>query len=430
MDGLTSNRSFKGNSSKFPSGLFIYHSKALTNPFFSFPPQYHALGLLYQIKKNDKLAITKLVAKFSRASLKSPYAYCFLIRVATHQLQEEKDNPETSLFDFIESCLRHKSDMVIYEAASAIVSLPSTTPKELASAVSVLQLLCSSPKPSLRYAAVKTLNKISISHPAAVTACNLDLENLITDQNRSIATLAITTLLKTGNEGSVDRLMKQIASFMSEISDEFKIVVVDAIRSLCMKFPRKHAVMMTFLASMLREEGGYEYKQAIVNTIIAIIEENPEAKESGLSHLCEFIEDCDYLQLATRILHLLGREGPQTTTPAKYIRYIYNRVILETAEVRAAAVSALAKFGASSEDLLPSVLVLLQRSMLDEDDEVRDRASFYFGVLSFKDKALSSAYILNSKFYWFQIVLLIYFLNGFGIKLSFPYSSKNLKVLF
>ena len=37
-----------------------------------------------------------------------------------------------------------------------------------------------------------------MKHPAAVTACNLDLENLITDVNRSIATLAITTLLKVG----------------------------------------------------------------------------------------------------------------------------------------------------------------------------------------------------------------------------------------
>lgn len=359
--------------------------------------QYHALGLLYQIKKNDKLAITKLVQKFSKSSLRSPYAYCFLIRVAAHQLEEEKDgNVDTNLFDFIESCLRHKSDMVIYEAASAIVSLKCMTAKELASAVSVLQLLCSSPKPALRYASVKTLNKIAITHPAAVTACNLDLETLITDQNRSIATLAITTLLKTGNESSVDRLMKQIASFMSEISDEFKIVVVEAIRSLCLKFPRKHSVMMSFLASMLREDGGYEYKRSIVNTIITIIEDNPEAKEAGLSHLCEFIEDCDYLQLATRILHLLGREGPRTTTPAKYIRYIYNRVILECAEVRAAAVTALAKFGASSDDLLPSILVLLQRSMLDEDDEVRDRASFFYGVLSQRDKALASAYILNN----------------------------------
>lgn len=97
-------------------------------------------------------------------------------------------------------------------------------------------------------------NQVAIKHPAAVTACNLDLENLITDVNRSIATLAITTLLKTGNESSVDRLMKQISTFMSEISDEFKIVVVQAIRSLCSKFPRKHNVLMTFLAQMLRDE--------------------------------------------------------------------------------------------------------------------------------------------------------------------------------
>lgn len=55
----------------------------------------------------------------------------------------------------------------------------------------------------------------------------------------------------------------------------------------------------------------------------------------GLSHLCEFIEDCEHTVLATRILHLLGREGPRTQKPAKYIRFIYNRVILENAAVRA-----------------------------------------------------------------------------------------------
>lgn len=68
-----------------------------------------------------------------------------------------------------------------------------------------------------------------MTHPAVVTACNMDLENLITDSNRSIATLAITTLLKTGAESSVERLMKQIATFVSEISDEFKIVVVQVV---------------------------------------------------------------------------------------------------------------------------------------------------------------------------------------------------------
>lgn len=65
-----------------------------------------------------------------------------------------------------------------------------------------------------------------MTHPSAIVSCNLDLENLISDSNRSIATLAITTLLKIGAESSVDRLMKQISSFVNEISDEFKIVVV------------------------------------------------------------------------------------------------------------------------------------------------------------------------------------------------------------
>lgn len=355
--------------------------------------EFHALCLLYHVQKNDKIALFKLVSKSRK--FRSPYSYCLQIRIAAKLIEREDAGSESELFDFIESCLRHKSEMVIYEAAQAIVQLKNTTAKDLAPAVSVLQLFCSSPKPTLRFAAVRTLNKVAIKHPAAVTACNLDLENLITDVNRSIATLAITTLLKTGNESSVDRLMKQISSFMSEISDEFKIVVVQGIRSLCSKFPRKHNVLMTFLAQMLRDEGGFDYKKEIVECIISTIEENPEAKEAGLAHLCEFIEDCEHTVLATKILHLLGREGPRTPTPSKYIRFIYNRVILENAAVRAAAVSAIAKFGAHCEDLQQSCIVLLERCQLDTDDEVRDRATFYVNVLKQNQKNLSSAYILN-----------------------------------
>ena len=61
------------------------------------------------------------------------------------------------------------------------------------------------------------------------------------------------------------------------------------------------------------------------------------------------------------ILYFTGIEGPKATNPAKYIRYIFNRVILENAPIRAAAVSTLAKFGAISEELLPNILVLLHR---------------------------------------------------------------------
>jgi coatomer subunit gamma len=44
--------------------------------------QYPALGLLYQIRRTDKHGIRKLIAKFSKYGLRSPYAYCFLVRPA------------------------------------------------------------------------------------------------------------------------------------------------------------------------------------------------------------------------------------------------------------------------------------------------------------------------------------------------------------
>ena len=157
--------------------------------------------------------------------------------------------------------------------------------------------------------------------------------------------------------------MKQITSFMSEISDEFKVIIVEAIRSLCLKFPAKHASMLSFLSGVLRDEGGYDFKRAVVEAIFDMIKFIGDCKEQALLHLCEFIEDCEFTKLSVRILHLLGLEGPKAPQPTKYIRYIYNRVVLENATVRAAAVASLAKFGINSHDekLGKSVKVLLNR---------------------------------------------------------------------
>lgn len=156
---------------------------------------------------------------------------------------------------------------------------------------------------------------------------------------------------------------------MPDITDDFKIEVVEAIRVLCLKFPNKHRPLMNFLSSILREEGGFDYKRAIVDSILTLIEVIPDAKDTGLSHLCEFIEDCEFSYLSTQILHVLGQMGPSMTEPGRFIRFIYNRIILENATVRAAAVSSLAKFG-YVDDLRPKILVLLNRALYDNDDEV------------------------------------------------------------
>ncbi|CAK4616271.1 hypothetical protein LEN26_001696 [Aphanomyces euteiches] len=339
--------------------------------------QYHALALLYQIRQHDKLAVSKLITQLQKTNLKSNLACCLLIRYSASLLADDLTGPNSRpLYQFLEKMLRHKSEMVLYEAARAICSLPLDS-RDLSPAITVLQILLSSVRPTLRFAAVRTLSQVALVQPMLIAKCNEDLETLIGDSNRSIATLAITTLLKTGAESSVDRLMKQINTFMGEIADEFKIVVVEAIRNLCLKYPQKHRMLLNSLSTFLREEGGLEFKKTITDAILEIVQQLPEAKEPGLLHLCEFIEDCEFTLLSCKILHVLGQLGPTTPTPSRYIRFIYNRIILENATVRASAVSALTTFAVRVPELAPSVRTLLQRCLVDDDDEVRDRATLY-----------------------------------------------------
>ncbi|EIE85792.1 hypothetical protein RO3G_10502 [Rhizopus delemar RA 99-880] len=353
--------------------------------------QYHGLGLLYLIRQHDRVAIAKLVQAFFSTSgqndmLKNPAAVCMLIRCACKVLEDDPGSVRR-IYELLGSYLKHKSDMVKLEAARAICEMKDTTSNEIHPAISVLQSFLSSPKPTLRLASVRTLNNLALRKPSAVISCNLDIESLVSDSNRSIATIAITTLLKTANETSIDRLMSQISKFMGDASDEFKVIIVSTVHSLCIKFPRKQVEMLTFLGSLLRDGGGYDFKKTVVEAMFDIVHVISESKDLALSYLCEFIEDCEFTKLSVRILHLLGVEGPKTNSPTKYIRHIYNRVILENTIVRAAAVNALAKFGLSTseDDVKSNIKVLLIRCQDDSDDEVRDRATLALELMKQRD---------------------------------------------
>ena len=346
--------------------------------------QYHALGLMYQLRKHDRLAVTKLLASVKK-NVRSPFASCLLIRLIVTLLRETSatNDENAPFYSYLASCLRNTNDLVMYEAARALSTndLPGLTTKLLSGAIAALQSLLGNPKATLRFAGIRTLNEVALKHTKEVQLCNPDIEGLISDQNRNIATLAVTTLLKTGDVESVDRLIKEISNFMGELSDEFKVILISAVHTLCGKFPQKYRVLIVFLSDILREEGGYTYKKAIIDSILGIMKDVPESKEMALSSLCEFIEDCEFAQLSIQVLDLVGREGPNTSLPSRYIRYIYNRVILETPPIRSAAVQALASFGIRLPALRPSIIKLLRRILHDSDDEVRDRATFFLSLL-------------------------------------------------
>jgi coatomer protein complex subunit gamma len=69
----------------------------------------------------------------------------------------------------------------------------------------------------MRFGAIRALNLIAIRDPGAVSYCNTELESLISDPNRAISTAAITTLLRTGSEASIERLMQHILTLFSAL---------------------------------------------------------------------------------------------------------------------------------------------------------------------------------------------------------------------
>ena len=230
---------------------------------------------------------------------------------------------------------------------------------------------------------MKILNQLASKNPLGVSGCNVEIEGLLTDPNRTVATLAVTTLLKTGTENSIDRLIKQMSSFVSEISDEFKSIVVDAVKTLCLKFPAKYSILIEFLGSILREEGGYEYKRKTVESICEILNFIPESREIGLIQLCEFIEDCEYPKLTAKIIYLIGNIGPASKNASELIRYIYNRLILENTMVRVACVGALSKFALDVEVSRQDIIKILRnKCCIDPEDEVRDRAIVSLALIS------------------------------------------------
>ncbi|PPJ52208.1 hypothetical protein CBER1_09754 [Cercospora berteroae] len=406
------------------------HLPANTN----YMTQYHAIGLLYQMRSHDRMALVKMVQQYSAAGVvKSPAARVMLVRLAA-KLAEDDPSLRRPMMKLLDEWLRDKSEMVNFEAAKAIGEMPDLTDAEIGQAIHVLQLFLTSPRAVTKFAAIRILHQFASFKPDAVRQCNPDIESLISNSNRSIATFAITTLLKTGNESSVDRLMTQISTFMSEITDEFKVTIVEAIRTLCLKFPSKQARMLTFLSGILRDEGGYEFKRSVVESMFDLIKFVPEARDEALAHLCEFIEDCEFTKLAVRILHVLGMEGPKTAQPTKYIRYIYNRVVLENAIVRAAAVTALAKFGVGQKDpeVKKSVGVLLKRCLDDTDDEVRDRAALNLRLMKDEDDDFSGRFVRNDSMFSLPVLedQLAHYVNG-GSAEAFanPFDFSNVPVV-
>ena len=112
--------------------------------------------------------------------------------------------------------------------------------------------------------------------------------------------------------------------------------------------------MLKFLADCLKDDPNVAFREAVVDTVMMICQNSH--REQALLILSEHIEDCMQSSIYIKIINFLALEGPKAKNHGSYIRYIYNRVNLEKAVIRAAAVSALAQFAFNVDGLKNSVL--------------------------------------------------------------------------
>jgi len=84
-------------------------------------------------------------------------------------------------------------------------------------------------------------------------------------------------------------LLKQINSYLPELTVEFKIETIQSTALLYQRMPHKANVLLKFLADCLKDDPNMMFRESVVDTIIEIC---PSAREQALLILSEHIEDC------------------------------------------------------------------------------------------------------------------------------------------
>ncbi|KNC35727.1 coatomer subunit gamma [Plasmodium falciparum RAJ116] len=278
-------------------------------------------------------------------------------------------HPTTKVcFDYLKNCLKNNKDAIIlFECIKCIFELAiydqegknTTTVFNvdiLNECIKVCQLFLLSSKIVDKFSIIRQINKLAHHRPYVVSKLNQDIENLLYDNNKSICVLAFTTLLKTGNETSIDKLLNQINNYMTADNTTFKIKIIEEVKNLCFIYPNKCNIILNFLSNNLRDDESYQFKASTIDSIILIITNLPNAEETAILQLCEFIEDCEYHALLLKVIRFLLMHIPKTKNPSKYIRYIYNRLLLENSTIRIDGMYALfyiaLKCAENSKDIL------------------------------------------------------------------------------
>ena len=345
---------------------------------------YHALNVLYNIKKQDMMSFVKMMLLvISKNSSYGILATIQLIRYCKEILEADllDNNSERAIFMWLAKQL-NKNNTIVIEVAKTLVSMKNVTNSDLLAAVSSLNIYLLSMNPINVFAALKIYDRL-VDHPAkaSLLTSTTDIESHLSNNNKAVKSLALSILLKVCREDKVSELLDKAYEIFTDLPDSVKVSVVTAAEEISRKYPEKTKDVILFLWRCLRDRGELDFKVRAIKKITELMKKRAEYFDKVFDFFCEYIEDPYSPKLVHIILDVFVENIQHCSEPKKILRFVLNRLHLDEGKTRSAAISCLGEVGLKAIAIRSECLSIISSYAKDIDDEVRERASYYSGLL-------------------------------------------------
>ena len=365
-----------GNHDVVEKWVTEIHNASNTNSFI----QNFALLILYFLRKGDGNLLKKMADQSRERPTHSALSAHVLVQVCSEALRLTRSE---SAEMYLTSRLQAASQITQLDAARAILANERSSPDSINLAIKKLNNLLTSSNNVAVFGALRTINDYACFHRDEFSECNTVLERLLSENNSDISALAAIALLHTGFETTIDRSLPIISQFATKLSSEQQASLIQSCTEVVRRHPNKLEYILNFMWGAFRSINDFSVQNMLITGFFKFAETIQSSRLLVFRYLCEYVEDSKFSEMTLMIVRFIGENGPEQENRTELVRCLSNRLSLENAEVRAASIDALAKFG-YCEDIGPAVIKLIEKRMSDPDDEVRDRATFH--VTTFRKK--------------------------------------------
>ncbi|KAL0210910.1 hypothetical protein P9112_009208 [Eukaryota sp. TZLM1-RC] len=343
--------------------------------------QIQCISFLAYATRNDVKShcqtLGNICEKRSRLSTVPTLLLISLIGEVLNSLPQS--NRPSSLISFLSEETKSTSHSISVAASRVLITINDVSKEALLDVQSSLKYTLSSAMslPIQKLAAARTIELIKDDSVSSLFG-SLKLDGM---EGKTLT--AITLAIKfqsnlTASEASVE--LKRLSRLLRSLgSDSLRIKVLNSLCFIPFNNPGLSEPVLTSVGGLLREEGSLKLKNSLFSVVRAVAESNC-CNQSVADFLSDLIEDCEFSTVAVDAITLLGKTADLSKGNGfKYIRSLINRLLLENTVVRCAALTTLAKLlpqVATKKDIYQEIYNILEFSLFDLEDEVRDTATY------------------------------------------------------